>query len=178
MAGRATHALADMNAVIEIYEISQAVNFDPLDVFVAAIAFADRLKVGRIIEKHRMAVHAGLRRWDAGNGRGFHAGMTVAAIDAVVADVMFVAELHRLLTGNVLPRHIGRTRHREHSHERDSDQKKCRKHTESRDEIRTAMKNLGHVCSALCGGALRKGAAVRASHELTGQCKPGSFSTR
>src|SRR6267142_4287910 len=125
-----------------------------------------------------MAVHAGLRRRDAGNGGSFHAGMTVAAVNAVIADMMLVAELHRLLTRNVLPRHVGRARHREDGDQRDADQEKGRKHTESRDEIRTAMKNLGHVCSALCGGSLRKGAAVRASHELTGQCKPGSCSTR
>src|SRR6266849_4549786 len=178
VARRTAHALIDMNAVIEIDEISQAVNFDPLDGFIAAIALADGLQVGCIIEKHRMAVHAGLRGRDAGNGGNFHAGMTVAAVNAVVADVMLVAELHRLLAGNVLPRHVGRARHRKDSDKRHSDQKKRRKHTESRDEIRAAMKNLGHVCSALCGGALRKGAAVRASLELTRKCNPGSCLTR
>jgi len=53
------------------------------------------------------------------HGGSFHARMTVAAVDAIIADVMLVAELARLLTRNVLPRHIGRPRHREHSHERD-----------------------------------------------------------
>ena len=115
-----------------------------------------------------MAVHSGLRRRDAGNGGSFHAGMTVAAVDAVIADVMFVAELHRLLTRNVLPRQIGRARHRKYGYERQPDQKEGRKDTEARDKIRTSMKNLGHVFSARCGGALQKGAAVRASHELSG----------
>src|SRR5260370_22985945 len=101
-----------------------------------------------------MAVNEGFGRGDAGNGGSFHAGMTVAAVDAVIADVMLVAELHRLLTGNVLPRHVRRTRHREDGYERHSDQKERRKHTEPGDEIRTAMKNLGHVFSALCRGAL------------------------
>src|SRR5216683_6057641 len=125
-----------------------------------------------------MAVHARLRRRDACDRGSFHAGMTVAAVDAVISDVMLVAELHRLLTGNVLPRHIGRARHREDGYERHSDQEEGREHTESRDKIRTAMKNLSHVRSALCGGALRGGAAVRASHEPTGPCKPGSCLTR
>jgi hypothetical protein len=102
-----------------------------------------------------MAVHTGLRRRDAGNGGSFYARMTVAAVDAIVADVMLMAELHRLLTSNILPRHIGRARHCQDRHERHSDQKERRKHTESRDEIRAAMKNLGHVFSALCRGALR-----------------------
>ena len=102
-----------------------------------------------------MAVHAGLRRRDAGNGGSFHAGMAVAAVNAVIAYVMFVAELHRLPTRNILPRHVRGARHREDGDKRHSDQKEGRKHTESRDEIRTSMKNLGHVCSALCRGALR-----------------------
>ena len=178
VARRAAYALIDMNAVIEINEIGQAMNFDPLDGLVAAIALANGLEVGRRVEENRMAIHTGLCRRNAGDGGSFDAGMAVAAVDAVIADVVFMAELHRLFTRDVLPRHIGRTRHRQHSDERDSNQKKRRKDTESRDEIGTAMKNLGHVCSALCGGALRNGAAVRASHELTGQCKPGSFSTR
>ncbi len=160
-----------MNAVIEINKIGQTVNFDPLDGFIGAIALANGFEVGGSTEKNRMAIHAGLCRRDSGNGGSFDAGMTITAVNAVIADVMLMAELHRLLSGNILPRHIGRARHGEHSHERHSDQKKRRKHTESRDEIRTAMKNLGHVFSALYGGTLRKGAVVRASHELTGQCK-------
>jgi len=44
-----------------------------------------------------MAFHAGLRRRNPGKPRKFPRGMTVAAVDAVVADVMFVAELHGLL---------------------------------------------------------------------------------
>src|SRR5437667_2945823 len=98
-----------------------------------------------------MAVHAGLRRRDAGNGGSFYAGMTVAAVDAVIAHVMLVAELHRLFPRHVLPRHIGRTGHRDDRDKRNSDQEERRKHTEARDEVRTAMKNLGHVRSALYG---------------------------
>src|SRR5258708_218848 len=50
VARRAAYALVDMNAVIEINEIGQTVNFDPLDGFIAAIALADRLEVGGIVE--------------------------------------------------------------------------------------------------------------------------------
>jgi len=151
VACRASHALIDVNAVIKVDEIGQAVNFHPFNGFIGAIAFANGLEVSRGVEQHRMAVHAGLRRRDTGNGGSFHTGMTVAAVDAVIAHVMFVAELHRLLAGNVLPRHIRRTRHGEHGNSRHAGQKKRRKHTESRDEIRAAMKNLGHVFSAPCG---------------------------
>src|SRR5467141_2827031 len=123
VARRTAHALIDMNAVIEIHEIGQAVNFDPLDGFIAVIAFPNGLEIGGTTEKNRMAVHAGLCRRDSGNGGGFDAGMTITAVNAVIADVMLVADLHRLLAGNVLPSHVRRARHREHSQERYSEQK-------------------------------------------------------
>ena len=50
VARRAAYALVDVNAVIKIDEIGQAVNFDPLDGFIAAIALADGLEVGPIVE--------------------------------------------------------------------------------------------------------------------------------
>src|SRR5258706_37281 len=120
----AATALIEVKAVIEIDEVGQAVNFDRLDGFVGAIALANRLEVGGIIEKHRMTVHAGFRRRNPGNRGSFHARMTVAAVDAVVADVMFVADLYWLLTRNVLPRPVWGARHREHSHERNPYQEK------------------------------------------------------
>ena len=76
---------------------------------------------------------------------------SVAAVDAVIPDVMLVAELHRLLARNVLPRQIGRAGHRKYGNERQSDQKESRKDTEARDKIRTAMKNLGHVFQHYAG---------------------------
>src|SRR5260370_11799569 len=111
-----------MNAVIEIYEIGQAMNFNPLNRFIAAIALANGLKVCRSVEENRMAIHAGLCRRNAGDGGSFHSGMTVTAVDAVIADEMFVAELHGLLTRNILPRHVGRARYRQNGHKRQSDQ--------------------------------------------------------
>jgi len=122
VASRAAHTFVDMNAVIEINEIGQAMNFDPLDGLVAAIALANGLEVRRSVEENRMAIHAGLRRRDTGHGGSFDAGMAVAAVDAVIADVVFMAELHWLLTGDVLPRQIRRACHREDGHERQADQ--------------------------------------------------------
>jgi len=178
VAGRAAHSFTDMNTVIEIGEIGEAVDFDPLDGLVAAIALANRFEISGGVVEHGVAIHAGLGWGNARHSGSFHAGMTVAAVDAVITDVVLVAKLHGLLTRNVLPRQIGRARYREYGHGRQPDQKEGRKDTEARDKIRTAMKNLGHVFSALSGGTLRKGAVVRASHELTGQCKPGSCLTR
>lgn len=110
----AAHAFVHMNAVIEVSEIGQAVDFHPLNGFVRAIAFADRLEIIRGVEKHGVTIHAGFCRWDTGNCRGLHAGMAVAAIYSVVPYVMLVAELHRLLAGDVLARHVRGTRYRKH----------------------------------------------------------------
>src|SRR6266487_2427142 len=172
MARRAADPFIDMNAVIEIDEIGQAVHFVPLDRFVGAKALANRFKIGRAIEKHRVAVHAGLRRRNPGNRGRFHAGMTVTAVNAVIADVMLVAELHRLLPVDVLLRHVRRARHREDRDKRQPDQEKSGEDTESGNEVSASMKNLRHLIFALWWGALKKGATVSASHVLTGKCRP------
>src|SRR6266436_7087856 len=100
-----------------------------------------------------MAVHARLGRRDSRNRGSFHARVAVAAVNAVVADVMFMAELHGLLTREVLARHVGGTGHRKHGNQRQSDQKKRRKDTKPCDEVRASMKNLGHVSVALGRGS-------------------------
>lgn len=47
-----------------------------------------------------MAVHAGFGRRHPGRGRRFDGRMAITAIDAVVADVMFMGKLNRLLSRN------------------------------------------------------------------------------
>jgi hypothetical protein len=71
--------------------------------------------------------------------------MTIPAVNAVIAHMMLVAELDGLLARHVLARHIGRTGDSEHRDQRQSSQKNSGEHTEPGDEVRTAMKNLGHV---------------------------------
>jgi len=114
MARGTANTLIHMNAVIEVREICKTVDFHPFNRFVGAVAFPNRLEVSCVVKKHRMAIHAGFRRGNPGKGGGLHAGMAVAAIDSVVPDVVFVAELDWLLSGNVLPGQVRRTRRREH----------------------------------------------------------------
>ena len=75
--------------------------------------------------------------------------MAVAAVDAVVAHVMLVAELNRLLPRDVLICQIRRPRRKQSSRERQTGQEQRRKDTEPRDEIRAVVKNLSHVNFAL-----------------------------
>ena len=93
-----------MNAVVEINKIRKPVDFHPPDRFVVTIAFTNRLQVTGVVKKHGMAIHASLRGRNPGKSGGFHARMAIAAVNSVVSDVVFVAELHGLLASNVLPR--------------------------------------------------------------------------
>jgi hypothetical protein len=55
-----------------------------------------------------MAIHAGLRGWEAGEGGILHRRVAITAIDAVSRDMALVAELDRLLAPNVGVGHPGR----------------------------------------------------------------------
>ena len=154
---RATNALVNVNAVVEIHKIRQPVDLDPLNGFVGAIAFAHRFEITRGVEQHGVAVHAGLGWRDSRNGGSFHTRVAVAAIDAVVSHMMLVAELHRLLSRDVLARPVRRARHGENGEQRQAQQKQRREHTESRDVVGAAMKNLRHVRFALWRGSAPEG---------------------
>src|SRR4029077_13840766 len=75
--------------------------------------------------------------------------MTVPAIDPVIAHMVLMTELHRLRTHHILPRKIGRTRKTHHPGQCQSCQEYPCEETKPGDEIRAAVKNLGHVLIAL-----------------------------
>jgi hypothetical protein len=97
VAGRTTDAFVHMNAVIEIDVVGQIVNAPPLDRFARAKAGADGLEVWAVGPDLFVTVHAHGRRRDAGRRRRFDGRVAIAAIDAVVADVVFVTELNWLV---------------------------------------------------------------------------------
>ena len=92
-----------------------------------------------------MAIHAGFRRWNSRVSRRLHAGMTVPAVDSVVSYVVFVAELNGLHARYTLVSNIRRSRHDQHSGQPESGKEYESGQTKPRDEIETAVKNLGHV---------------------------------
>jgi len=57
-----------------------------------------------------MAIHASFGGRDSGCSGIFDRSVTVAAVNSIVARMMLVAELYRLLAGNILPRQIRRAR--------------------------------------------------------------------
>jgi len=107
----AANPLINMNAVIEVHVVREAMDLHPMDGLVRTIAFAYRLQVADIIKQHGMAVHARFRRWNARICGGFHGRVAVTAVDTVIAGVMFMAELNRLVACDVLIGDIWRSGH-------------------------------------------------------------------
>jgi len=96
-----------------------------------------------------MAIHAGFCGGNSGNRGGLDASVTKTAIDAVIADMVLVAELHGLLARDVLAGKIGRPGDSEDGGEPKRRQQNSSEETETCGEVCAAMKNLGHVGFAL-----------------------------
>ncbi len=114
MARRATYSLAYVNAVIEVHVIRQPMHLHPLNRSICPVTLANWFQIADVIEENRMAAHAGFSGRNSSRRRRLNRRMTVAAINSVIARVMFVAELHWLRAHNVLPRKIRRTRQPQH----------------------------------------------------------------
>ena len=97
VARRTSDTLCNVNAVIEICKFGQIVNAFPLDRFVVSEARSNRFKIFAVGPQLAVAIHTRLCGRHAGTRRGFDGRMAIAAVDAVVADVVFMAELNRLL---------------------------------------------------------------------------------
>ena len=144
MTGRTTHAFVHMNAVIEVSVVWQVVHPDPLNRFAGAEAGTNRLEIRAIRPNLLMAVHAGLCGWKAGRRSGFNRGVTIAAIQSIVSDVVLMTKLDWLLALDPLPRVPGRTVQLR-SHPKRGEQNKNRAVDRSlRECVRAVMKNLWH----------------------------------
>ena len=86
-----------MNAVIEVSEVRQVMHAQPLNRLARFETRAHRFQIGAIGPDLLVTVHAGAGRGQTGRSRGLDRRVTVSTIDAVIADVMFVAELNWLL---------------------------------------------------------------------------------
>jgi len=144
VAGGTADAFAYVNAVVEINEIRKTVDAHPFDGFIGAVAFAYGFKIRGVFEKDGVTIHAGFGRRDSGDSGDLHASVAIAAVDAIVADVMFVAELHGLVSDDILARVIRGARGSQDNREPQRHRKNGEEQAEASDRIRTAVKNLGH----------------------------------
>lgn len=106
--GRASHALVHMNAVVEVDELRQIMNARPPERLARTKARAHGFEHGAVRPDLRMTVHAGGRGRQSCEGVGFYGRVTIAAINAVVRDVMLMAEGHGLLARNARFRDVRR----------------------------------------------------------------------
>jgi len=86
-----------MNAVIEIDIVRQVVHANPLDGFSGLETRAHRLQIRTVGPELFVTIHAHGSRGNTSGRGGLDRRVAIAAIDAVIAYVMFVAELDRLL---------------------------------------------------------------------------------
>src|SRR4051794_35643592 len=100
----APYALVHMNAVVEVNEIGQIVDTNPLNRFTGSIALPHGLEKLGVRPYLRMAAHACLCRGNPGDGGRFNRCVAIATVDAVVADMVLMAERDRLIAGEF---HIG-----------------------------------------------------------------------
>src|SRR5258705_4828872 len=109
MARLAPDALLDVDAVVEVNEVGKIVDTHPVQRLAVPEAGPDRFEERRVGEQNRMTVHARLGRRNSRERRGFDRRMTVRAVDAVVGDVVHVADLERLLDEDVLAGDVARS---------------------------------------------------------------------
>jgi hypothetical protein len=75
--------------------------------------------------------------------------MTIPAVNAIIAHMVFVAELDGLLARDVLVRQIRSAGQTHHTAKGQGRKQRAKKDTDLGDKIRAAVKNLGHVKFAL-----------------------------
>src|SRR5437899_2390064 len=103
MTGRTPHTLGDVYRMVEVRKVRQIMDADPLQRLAGLKARAHRLKIRTVCPNLFVTIHTDSRRRHSCRRRRLDRGMTVTAVDAVIADVMFVTELNRLLALDVLP---------------------------------------------------------------------------
>lgn len=97
VARAAADAFGDVDRVIEVDVIRQAVDPVPVDRPPPRQTFADGREQRRLGVKLRMAGHAGVRRGDAGDGGSFDPGVAIPAINPETASMVLVTEWHWLM---------------------------------------------------------------------------------
>src|SRR5262245_5695555 len=145
VARRAADALVHVHAVVEVDKVGQIVHPDPADRAVVAPARAHWLEVRALRPDLRVAVHARLRRGDAGERRDVDTRVAVATVDAELAGVMRVAELDGLLPVDTLAGDVPAAVDGGQQPERSGDEEGGAEDADPRESVRAALENLRHA---------------------------------
>jgi hypothetical protein len=133
-----------MNAVIEINEIRQIVNARPFQRTIFAKTCTHRLERRTVTPHLRVAVHAGFRRRNPGEGAFFDRSMAIPTIDADAGYMMLMAERHRLLAHDVSFSEVRRSDENTHDSTRCGNDEDRTENAQSRKRIGTAVEILCH----------------------------------
>jgi hypothetical protein len=142
--GRASNAFTHVNAVVEINKIGQIMHACPSDWLACSITCANRFEIGAILPDLRMAIHADSCWRNSGGGSFFDGSVAISAVEPNITDMMLVAELHRLLASNEGVRYVVGTVELSNCEKRTNDDKESPKYCDSRERIRTTVKDLRH----------------------------------
>ena len=120
----------------------------PFNWFACPPALAHRFKVRTIGPNLRMAIHAGGRRRNARRAGYFNRRMAIATINAIVARVVLMTELHRLLAIHPLPRDICRAADRAERERSTNGEKNHCEDAQLSNSVTALMENLRHLLRA------------------------------
>ena len=144
MAGDATDALVHVNAMIEINKSRQVVDARPLDRLTRAKTLSDRRQRRAVRPDLSVTIHADFRRGDPGERAFFHRRVAVAAVDAIICDVMFVTKRDRLGACDSYFRDIGGAIERRKHQCQGDDKPNPAENADPGDRVRARVKNLRH----------------------------------
>lgn len=144
MTALASDSFRDMDAVVEVREVGKIVNPCPAQRLTTLKTCADRFEDGGVCPDLRVTAHTGFRRGNPSRCRNFDAGMAIATVDAEATDMVFMAELHRLIAGNILLCDVGGAVDLIDQEEQHQQEDQSTKYARSRNSIRATMKYLGH----------------------------------
>jgi len=146
---RAADALVHVDAVVEVNEVGQIMHSSPLDWFAGAPALANWLEIRAGGPNLRMTIHAGLCRGYSRICELLDGGVAIAAIDTVIAGVMFMAELNGLLAREVRLSVIRRPVEFEQQPDDYRDEEDRAEDADFGYEVSASMKDLAHLSGSI-----------------------------
>ena len=152
VAGGAADAFVDVDAVIEVDEIREVVDTCPFHGGLGAPAFADRLKHGCVGPDFRVAGHAGLGGWNAGEAGIFHGRMAIATIKTKAFDMVFMTERDGLIDGDASVGEPGRALDRCANPTERAQEENAAEDARLGERVHAGMKYLGHGASGVSVG--------------------------
>ncbi len=142
VARRAADSLGDVDAVVEVHMVGQFVDAVPLDGFAALETLTHWCKQFRPDPDLFMAVHARLGGGHPGIRRRFHRRVAIPAIDAKSADMLLMAEWHRLIADDAGVSDVTRAHNRRDGRTCAGNDEHRAEDTHLRNGIETGMKDL------------------------------------